>query len=111
MKQKIYKIAIYSLLFVVILASVIILPDLTMYQERYKLRSQKLPDNYTALNKLHDDTQVLINKQGEIIKKLPGNFIKSKFNKDDRKSRILMSDKKSFNEYGEELKYDSRDYW
>ena len=46
MKQKIYKIAIYSLLFVVILASVIILPDLTMYQERYKLRSQKLPDNY-----------------------------------------------------------------
>ena len=111
MKQKIYKIAIYSLLFVVILASVIILPDLTMYQERYKLRSQKLPDNYTALNKLHDDTQVLINKQGEIIKKLPGDFIESKFNKEDRKSRILMSDKKSFNEYGEELKYDSRDYW
>ncbi len=114
MKQKIYKIAIYSLLFVVILASVIILPDLTMYQERYKLRSQKLPDNYknyTVLVKLQDDTQVLINKQGEIIKKLPGDFIESKFNKEDRKSRILMSDKKSFNEYGEELKYDSRDYW
>ena len=67
MKQKIYKIAIYSLLFVVILASVIILPDLTMYQERYKLRSQKLPDNYknyTVLVKLQDDTQVLINVSG-----------------------------------------------
>lgn len=64
-----------------------------------------------ALVKQQDDSYVLINQQGKIVKKLPGDFSQSKLRDADRASRILMSDRQSFNEYGEELQYESNDYW
>lgn len=69
------------------------------------------PTSKLARVKLKDDSYVLIDKTGKVVKKLPGSFIESKFKAADRASRILMEDKRSFNEYGEELEYNSNDYW
>jgi len=78
---------------------------------QYKYARYFYPTSQLALVKLNDNTNVLIDKKGKVIKKLPGDFIESKFHKKDRSSRILMSDRKSFNEYGEELEYKMGDYW
>ncbi|GEM_PF-844819 len=69
------------------------------------------PTSKLARVKLKDDSYVLIDKTGKVVKKLPGSFIESKLKAADRASRILMEDKRSFNEYGEELEYNSNDYW
>ncbi len=78
---------------------------------QYKYARYFYPTSQLALVVLKDDTNVLIDKKGNIVKKLPGSFSKSKFNKTDRASRILMTDQRSFNEYGEELEYHTNDYW
>lgn len=69
------------------------------------------PTSKLARVKLKDNTYALIDKSGTIVKKLPGSFVQSKLRDADRASRILMEDKRSFNEYGEELEYNSNDYW
>ncbi|MBL7705323.1 MAG: WG repeat-containing protein [Taibaiella sp.] len=69
------------------------------------------PTSRLARVKLKDNTYALIDKNGNIVKKLPGSFVKSKSSSADRASRILMQDERSFNEYGEELEYNSNDYW
>lgn len=69
------------------------------------------PTSKLARVKLKDDSYVLIDKTGKVVKKLPGSFIESKLKAADRASRILMEDKRSFNEYGEEIEYNSNDYW
>jgi len=69
------------------------------------------PTSKLARVKLKDNTYALIDKSGNIVKKLPGSFVESKLRDADRASRILMEDRRSFNEYGEELEYNSNDYW
>ena len=78
---------------------------------QYKWARYFYPTSRLALVKQQDDSYVLINQQGKVVKKLPGDFSQSKLREADRASRILMSDHKSFNEYGEELPYESNDYW
>lgn len=73
---------------------------------RYFYRTSQL-----ALVKLKSGTYVLINKEGKIAKELPGDFNQTKLRNEDRASRILMENRKSFNEYGEELEYEMGDYW
>lgn len=69
------------------------------------------PTSKLARVKLKDNTYVLIDKSGNVVKKLPGSYIEGKLKSADRASRILMENKRSFNEYGEELEYNSNDYW
>ncbi len=77
---------------------------------QYKYAWDFYPTSQLAIVKMQDDTYALINKEGQIVKKLPGEFIQRVTKKEDHTSRILISDEKSFNEYGEELDYDYRDY-
>ncbi|MBE9597776.1 hypothetical protein [Pedobacter sp. MC2016-24] len=59
MKIDIKKIFLFS----IILIAIVILPDINMYRERYKLRSQKLPEiykNQTELEHLKDDDYEVI---------------------------------------------------
>lgn len=69
------------------------------------------PTSKLARVKLKDGSYALIDKSGNLVKKLPGAYIEGKFKSADRASRILMENKRSFNEYGEELEYNSNDYW
>lgn len=69
------------------------------------------PTSKLARVKLKDDSYALIDKNGKLVKKLPGSYIEGKLKSADRASRILMQDKRSFNEYGEEIEYNSNDYW
>lgn len=69
------------------------------------------PTSKLARVKLKDNSYVLIDKSGNVVKKLPGSYIEGKLKSADRASRILMENKRSFNEYGEELEYNSNDYW
>lgn len=78
---------------------------------QYKYARYFYPSSQLALITLKDNTCALVDKKGNIVKKLPGSYIKGKFKPADRKSRILMENQRSFNEYGEELDYDSNDYW
>lgn len=78
---------------------------------QYEYAMYFYPSSKLALVKLEDRTYALIDQKGNIVKKLPGDFVDSKFREADRASRILMEDRKSFNEYGEELEYESNDYW
>ncbi|RYD99620.1 MAG: WG repeat-containing protein [Sphingobacteriales bacterium] len=84
---------------------VLVLPFQYKYARSFYLTSK------LALVTLKDGSYALIDKSGNLVKKLPGSFTKSKFKAADRASRILMEDKRSFNEYGEELEYNSNDYW
>ncbi|MGE9310097.1 WG repeat-containing protein [Niabella sp. CJ426] len=78
---------------------------------QYKYARHFYPTSQLALVQLKDDSYVMIDKKGNIVKKLSGSYSKSKFEKADRASRILMTDQRSFNEYGEELEYNANDYW
>jgi hypothetical protein len=78
---------------------------------QYKYARYFFPTSKLALVKLKDDTHVLIDQQGKVVKKLPGDFVQTKLKKESRASRILMADRKSFNEYGEAIEYKSGDYW
>lgn len=69
------------------------------------------PTSKLARVKFKDDSYALIDKNGKLVKKLPGSYIEGKLKSADRASRILMKNKRSFNEYGEELEYNSNDYW
>jgi len=63
MRKKIYKVGLYALLLIAFLATVIIVPDFEMYKEKYKLRSQKLPNvykTYPELSNLTDNDYEII---------------------------------------------------